>query len=87
MGKCVKPTIAGAIWVAQTKSMPAVLIQMKLNGYACLEPRINNTKLTSEQKVIAGNNIEHRWGIFWHFDWAHTTVYWTNKSQFHRFRV
>jgi len=52
--KGIKPTIAGSVGITQSESVTTILVKMKLNGYACFEPRIDDAKLTPKEKIIGG---------------------------------
>jgi hypothetical protein len=44
--KGIKPTIAGSVGISQSETVTAVLVQMKLNGYACFVPGNDDAKPT-----------------------------------------
>src|SRR5688572_14094035 len=83
MHKGIEPAIAGSVRISQTEAVAAILVKVKLDRPARFEPGLDNTKLTAEKKIIAGDHIEHGWSILRYLDRAHATIDRTDKIQFH----
>lgn len=87
MHKSIEPTIARPVGIAQSEAVSAVLVQVELDGLACFVPRINDTKLPLEEKIIRGYHVEHGRSVGWYFHRTHAAIDGTDKSQVHRFGV
>ena len=87
MYKGIKPTIAGTIRIAEAETVTAVLVKVKLDGDARFVPGVNHPELPAEEKVIGGDNIEHRRSVLWHLYGAHAAIDRTNEGQVHGLRV
>ena len=83
MDKSIEPSIACPVGVSEAKTMAAVLVKVKFDGYARFEPGIDHTKLSPEKEIIGGYNIEHRRCVLRYLNRAHTSINRTYKGQLH----
>ena len=74
MHEGIEPAIAGSVRIPEAEAVAAILVKVKLDRPARFEPGLDNTKLTAEKKIIAGDHIEHWRSILRHFDRAHATI-------------
>ena len=79
----IEPPIAGSVWIPEAEAVATVLVKVKLDRSARFEPRLNNTKLTAEKKVIGRYHIEHWWSILWDLYRPHAAIDRTDEVQLH----
>ncbi len=48
MDKGVKPAVARPVGIAEPKSMPTILVEVKFYGSTCLVPGLDDSKLSLE---------------------------------------
>ncbi|HTE29482.1 MAG TPA: hypothetical protein VK666_03850 [Chryseolinea sp.] len=83
MHEGIKPAIAGTVRITEAEAMTSILVKVKLDRPTRFEPGLDNTKLASEKKIIAGDHIEHWRSILRHLNRAYTTIDRTDEVQFH----
>src|SRR5690606_19358330 len=87
MRERIKPAIARSIRIPKAEAMATVLIKVKLDWLFGIVPRLDNTKLTAEEKIVRRDYAEHRGSILRDLHGTHAAIDRTDEVQFHRFRV
>src|ERR671913_2111080 len=83
----IKPFIAGSVRIAEAETVATILVKVKFHGAARFEPRLDNTELTAEKKIVGGDYVKHWRSFLRHFDWAQASIDWTDEVEFHSLGV
>src|SRR5690554_2738870 len=81
MNKGIKPFVAGAIGIAQSKAVAAILIQVKFHGNFCVVPGFNQPGVAMKEKIVDSNNSKQWRSIFGYINRSHATINWRNKGE------
>src|SRR5690606_40630616 len=81
MNKGIKPFVAGAIKVAQSKAVAAILIQVKFHGDFCVVPVLNQSAVAMKEKVVDCNNSKQWRSIVGYINRSHATVDRRNNGE------
>jgi len=80
MHEGVKPAIAGAVWVAETEAVAAVLVEVKFDRRPGVEPGLDNSELPAEEEVVSGDGVKHSRGVLRRLDRPHTAIDGPNEG-------